>query len=230
MQYALAHDVVLVASAGNDGDGRNAGEAPARCPGVLSVGAVDDQGRPWRRTGRQAYVDVAAPGVDIASPDKRGHAEYGDGTSYAAALVSGAVALVRARFPDMSARQVVMRLLATAKDAGAPGRDDQTGYGIVRPLNALTESVPADAPNPVYDEVDRLRGVRAEVPGPPTGVADGDRARLALGAGATAGVAVLAVLLAILAVRRRRRVPAGTAPYPPGFPGAPPPEWPAPGS
>ena len=61
-------------------------------------------------------------------------------------------------------------------------------------------------------------------------LADGNRVRLALGAGVAAGVAVLAVLLAILAVRRRRRVPAGTAPYPPGFPGAPPPEWPAPGS
>jgi type VII secretion-associated serine protease mycosin len=222
VRYALDHDVILVASSGNDGDGRNAFEAPAQCAGVVSVGAVDDQGRPWMKTGRQEYVDVAAPGVNIASVDRRGYAGRGDGTSYAAALVSGAVALLRARFPDMPARQIVTRLLATAKDAGPPGKDDQTGYGIVRPLNALTENVPADAPNPVYEEVDRLRGMPTAASSPAASAADGSHGWLALGAGLAGGAAVLAVLLVIIAGGRRRRVPADAMPHPPGLPGAPP--------
>src|SRR6266540_3664533 len=58
-----------------------------------------------------------------------------------------------------SHHDLVCRLLLEkkkTKDTGPPGKDDQTGYGIVRLLNVLTEDVPADAPNPVYEEVDRF--------------------------------------------------------------------------
>ena len=225
--YALDHDVVLVAGAGNEGAGINRPEVPALCPGVIAVGAIDEQGRPWSDTQRQNYVDLAAPGVDIVALDKQGNAGPGDGTSNSAALVSGAVALLRARFPDMPARQIVTRLLATAKDAGPPGKDDQTGYGIVRPLNALTEDVPADAPNPVYEEVDRLRGVSTSAPAPAPRASDGgSNLPLVLGiAGVTAVLAALAAFLAVLAGRRRRRTPTAAPPYPPGFRGGPPPGW-----
>jgi subtilisin family serine protease len=158
---------------------------------------------PWRRTQRQQYVDVAGPGSNIVSIDKYGGRRLSEGTSDAAALVSGAVALLRARFPEMPARQIVTRLLATAKDAGAPGRDDQTGYGIVRPLNALTEDVPADAPNPVYEEVDRLRGVAGtHGPAAPAGHEGGGNLALAVGLGAAA--AGLTALVMVLVWRRRR--------------------------
>jgi len=152
--------------------------------------------------------------VNIVGIDKRGVVTSGSGTSEAAALVSGVVALLRARFPEMSARQIVTRLLATAKDAGAPGRDDQTGYGIVRPLNALTEDVPADAPNPVYEEVDRLRGVAGpNTPAAPGGHDGGGNLPLAVGLGAAAaGLTSLVMLL----VWRRRRSPVGQ-PVPPGW-------------
>ena len=223
--YALDHSAILVGGAGNDGNGINQPEVPALCPGVIAVGAVDDQGRPWSDTERQNYVDVAAPGVNMVSINKSGMPTQSNGTSDAAALVSGAVALLRARFPDMPARQIVTRLLATAKDAGPPGKDDQTGYGIVRPLNALTEDVPADAPNPVYEEVDRLRGVSTSAPAPRASDG-GSNLPLVLGiAGVTAVLAALAAFLAVLAGRRRRRTPTAAPPYPPGFRGGPPPGW-----
>jgi type VII secretion-associated serine protease mycosin len=212
--YALDHDVILVAAAGNDGGESNRPGVPGSCPGVVAVGAIDNQGRPWAETQRQDYVDVAAPGVDIVVLDKRGDVNRVDGTSASAALVSGVVALLRARFPRMPARQIVTRLLSTAKDAGVPGKDDQTGYGIVRPLNALTADVPADAPNPVYEEVDRLRGSPTG-PVVPTrgGGDDGSRLPLAIGVGGAA--AVLVALLVLLARRPRR---SGTAPpHPPGW-------------
>jgi type VII secretion-associated serine protease mycosin len=212
--YAIDRNVVLVAGAGNDGSGINRPQAPARCPGVLAVGAIDEQGLPWQKTQRQPYVDVAGPGSEIVSIDKFGMRRVSEGTSDAAALVSGVVALLRARFPEMPARQIVTRLLATAKDAGAPGRDDQTGYGIVRPLNALTEDVPADAPNPVYEEVDRLRAAAGtQAPAAPAGHKDSGNLPLAVGLGAAAaGLTALVMLL----VWRRRRSRYGT-PMPHGW-------------
>jgi type VII secretion-associated serine protease mycosin len=138
---AAAHDVVVVAATGNQADPPES-RYPARLSGVLAVTAVNEQGQVpgWAATGPQTAL--AAPGDHIPFPklDK----SYADsfGTSSAAAIVSGVAALVRAKYPDLSAAEVVRRLEATATDAGDPGRDDVYGYGIVNPLAALTEDVP----------------------------------------------------------------------------------------
>jgi len=60
------------------------------------------------------------------------------GTSDSSALVSGVAALIRARYPDMPAAEVVDRLTRTATDRGAKGRDDYYGYGQVDAVAALT--------------------------------------------------------------------------------------------
>lgn len=157
VDYAIKHDVVLVAGAGNDGDTGNPAEAPTSCPGVVGVGAVDYQARPWVKTERQPYVAVAAPGVDVGSIGKAGIFSNNDGTSSSTALTAGAVALIRAKFPKMSGREVVQRLIASALDTGPKGVDLQTGYGLLRPYHALTDKVPANAPNPVYARWDQSR-------------------------------------------------------------------------
>jgi subtilisin family serine protease len=66
----------------------------------------------------------------------------GNGTSGATAIVAGVVALVRAKYPNLSATEVVHRLTATAIDKGQPGRDPVFGFGIVNPVGALTADVP----------------------------------------------------------------------------------------
>src|SRR5262249_59711542 len=77
-----------------------------------------------------------------------------NGTSDATALVSGAIALVWSKYPRLTNRQVVARILATLKDdADQAGHDDAVGGGIVRPYNAITRAIPANAPNPVFDEL-----------------------------------------------------------------------------
>jgi type VII secretion-associated serine protease mycosin len=209
---ALDRGVVLIASAGNGGNDTNQPSIPAVCPGVIAVGAIDNRGVPWIGSQRQSYVDLAAPGVGIVSVDRLGKVRRATGTSDAAALVSGVAALVRARFPGMSGRDVVTRLLATAKDAGAPGKDDQTGYGIVRPLEALTADVPAGAANPVYEELDRLRGEGAPVGGRAAVSARGNWVAMVA---AVCGAGVLVGLGALFAVlrrtRRERRRPRRTA-------------------
>ena len=166
VDFAIKHDVVLVAAAGNDGDTTNGAFLPASCPGVLGVGAVDSLARPWVKTERQPYVAVAAPGVDAGSIGKAGVFSSNSGTSTSTALTAGAVALVRAKFPAMSGRQVVQRIIATARDTGPRGVDSQAGYGLVRPYHALTDRVPAGAPNPVYDRWDQAQRPRVPAVSP----------------------------------------------------------------
>src|SRR4029453_5982970 len=72
-------------------------------------------------------------------------------TSDSTALVAGVAALIRARYPDMSAAEVVDRLTRTATDRGAKGRDDYYGYGQLNPVAALTAprvKPPAPPPPP----------------------------------------------------------------------------------
>ena len=153
VSYAVQRDVVVVVSAGNEGRHGDWRSSPANCAGVLAVGGLDGQVEPWSGSTPGEYVMGAAPAVDVGSINGGGQFVWRGrtGTSQAAALTSGVVALVRAKFPKMPAREVVQRILATAKDVGKPGWDDVTGYGLVRPYRALVDNVPATAPNPVYD-------------------------------------------------------------------------------
>jgi subtilisin family serine protease len=155
IDYAIKHDVVLVAGAGNDGAAGNPPSDPATCAGVLVAGAVDDSYAPWADTERQPYVSVAAPGVNVGSFGKAGIFSLDDGTSSSSALTSGVVALVRARFPHMSGREVVRRIIDTSTDVGQPGYDQATGYGLIRPYNAMVDHVRANSPNPVYARWDQ---------------------------------------------------------------------------
>jgi subtilisin family serine protease len=151
VDYAIQHDVVLVAAAGNEPEDLTVG-APANCPGVLTVGAVDAYLSPWQKSTPGTNVMVAAPGVSVGSIGKAGvFTPKVNGTSSAAALTSGVAALMRSRFPDMSGREIVQRMLATARDVGPKGWDKKTGYGALIPYKALTASVPKTAANPVYD-------------------------------------------------------------------------------
>jgi subtilisin family serine protease len=138
---ALRADVVLVAGVGN----RPVDDAiswPARYEGVAAVAAVDRNGNhaDISVTGRQ--VLVAAPGVDIESAANGNQYRTGTGTSDATAITAGVVALIRSKYPTLSATEVIHRLTATATDKGPKGRDDEYGYGIINPYAALTADIP----------------------------------------------------------------------------------------
>jgi type VII secretion-associated serine protease mycosin len=151
IRYAVERDAIVVTSTENEPSDKPG--YPESCPGVLTVGALTSDLEPWERSGRTGYVDVAAPGVGISAVIPGGTVIQVDGTSNSTALVSGVVALVRAQFPDASAYEVVGRILATVEDVPPAGQDTATGYGMVRPYEALTASVPASAPNPIFDPV-----------------------------------------------------------------------------
>jgi hypothetical protein len=162
IDYAIRHDVLIVAGAGNDGNKENLSMAPANCPGVLSVGAVDRRGNAPAWSQRQPYVAVAAPGDDIPVIDPsedlvKFQTELTRGTSNSTALVAGVAALVRSKYPTMPARQVVQRIVNTT-DPAAPGAPKlAVGAGIVniqRSLDVTGHPVPQNAPNPVFSGYD----------------------------------------------------------------------------
>ena len=151
VEYALSHNVVVVAAAGNDlpqggtGGGEGTGPFyPAAYPGVLAVGAVGPGGVLAGFSDQHTPVGVTAPGVNITSAYPgtfpAAYAPAQNGTSFAAAFVSGVVALVRSAHPGLNAAQVVARIEATAHGAAGPG----TGHGVVDPVRAVTAVLPAE--------------------------------------------------------------------------------------
>jgi subtilisin family serine protease len=137
LQNAKKSDVVIVAAAGNKP--RDIGvTAPAFYDGIVAVSAVDRKGKRSSISVTGPEIDIAAPGENMTSTGDKGLYIVGQrGTSDAAAIVSGAAALVRSKYPTMSAEEVVERLESTATDKGAPGVDDEYGHGIVNIVAAL---------------------------------------------------------------------------------------------
>ncbi|MFE3036647.1 type VII secretion-associated serine protease mycosin [Streptomyces canus] len=147
INYALNKNVLVVAGAGNDGIGPDL-PFPANAPGVVAVGGVDKSGRYWANSNYGPEVMLTAPATRIVTAGAPGNRlRIGDGTSDSTAFVSAAAALLRSKFPDLTAGQVANRLVKTAVlPASAKGLslpDDKYGYGTIRPLAALTEDIPA---------------------------------------------------------------------------------------
>ena len=128
--YAASRDVLLVASAGNEGCS-GCVAYPASHPDVVAVAAVDGDLARASFSSQGSQVELAAPGVAMLGPLPGEKYAFGSGTSQAAAFAAGAAALVRDAHPGLSAQQARARLASTADDLGAAGRDTQTGHGLV---------------------------------------------------------------------------------------------------
>lgn len=141
VRATVGANIVVVAAAGNRPEDLGVGY-PASEEGVLAVGGSSQAGghAPVSVTGRE--IDVVAPAVDIYSTSYGGNYSKGTGTSSATAIVAGAAALIRSKYPDLPAQEVAHRLTATAIDKGPPGRDDEYGYGVIDLVAALTADVP----------------------------------------------------------------------------------------
>ncbi len=163
--YADRHGVVVVACTGN----RIAGQPdevwyPAREPGVVAVAGLaegGDQPTLWSGTLTGPNTVLVAPAVNMLGAKPGGYWRV-EGTSFAAPLVSATAALIRARWPGMDSANVINRLISTADDLGAPGRDDLYGYGEVDPVAALTDGdIPTVGRNPLLSEPDPIRSALA---------------------------------------------------------------------
>jgi membrane-anchored mycosin MYCP len=142
MVRAARADLVIVAAAGNDGQGDNLPAYPAaysnEFPNVIAVSASDAQDGIAKFADTGNYVTVAAPGVGVEAPQPiRGYKRL-DGTSFAAPFVTGTVALILATRPELTAPEIRNRIEATADRPPATVPDSRYGYGIVDPYLAVT--------------------------------------------------------------------------------------------
>ncbi|MER8901152.1 S8 family serine peptidase [Mesorhizobium sp. M0772] len=121
--------IILVAAAGNNGPKAPYGY-PAAYDGVIAVTATDAKDGLMQQANRGAYVFISAPGVEMVAPSGAG-SDVVTGTSFAAAIVSGAIANLIHASPERSADDIEKALAATARDLGPKGRDNDFGYGLL---------------------------------------------------------------------------------------------------
>ncbi|APE33272.1 type VII secretion-associated serine protease mycosin [Nocardia mangyaensis] len=225
VRYAYERNVVVVVAAGNLQSGGSCAQQNERSgwggvqtvaspawfqPYVLPVASVDPDGAPSALTLYGPWVGVAAIGRDIVSLDsKPGGAglvngvqtaegiHSVEGTSFAAPYVAGLAALIRSRYPELTAQQVIDRITRTAHAPG-PGRDDRIGHGLIDPLAALTAPLPD---RPIGDGAMTPRAIAepAYAAGP-----DPRPRRIAL-AGSIAAMTVLGIGLALARAFRHDR-------------------------
>jgi hypothetical protein len=140
LEAARKKGIVLVAAAGNAG-AKSPPLYPAADPNVIAVSATDADDNLFEQSNRGRYITVAAPGAQIlvAVPDN-GY-EMSSGTSYSAAEVSGIIALMLQRKPDLTPDKVKAILRATAKDLGPKGPDAMFGAGLADAYGAITADV-----------------------------------------------------------------------------------------
>jgi serine protease len=138
--YARSKGVVVVAAAGNYRADGSPTTWPGADAGVIGVAATDSNDKVAGFSNAGSYVDVAAPGVNIAStyPVSLGSYTMMSGTSMASPHVAAVAALIEAYRPGLSPDQVEKAIEGTALDLGTTGRDNDYGYGRVNAAAALT--------------------------------------------------------------------------------------------
>jgi hypothetical protein len=162
-----AKGILMVAAAGNAGP-KSPPLYPAANTNVMAVTATDAQDRLFAASNRGSHIAISAPGVDIFLPAPDDKYQMTSGTSFSAAYVSGLAALMLERNPRLKPGEVREILLKTARDLGAPGRDDLFGAGEADAFAAVSAVATAPAV-PVAAVTDRPAAEnvsdRQDVPG-----------------------------------------------------------------
>ena len=137
VEAADAKGVIMVAATGNEGADALVAY-PAAYDNVIAVTATDEDDELYGFANRGPRVELAAPGVDVlvaAGPDGFG---LQTGTSMATAYISGSIALMLGREPDLAVRTIKERLARSAFDLGETGRDREFGFGRLDAFKAVT--------------------------------------------------------------------------------------------
>ncbi|MCU1437906.1 MAG: peptidase [Naasia sp.] len=174
--YAFEKDVVVVAAAGNRGSGTTEVGAPATIPGVVAVAGVDRDGdASFDASSQGITIAVAAPSEELVGVEPGGDPVYWSGTSGAAPIVAGVVALIRSAHPELDAANVINRLLRTATPKGDPVPGPIYGHGLVDAAAAVTADVPLVDANPLampYDLAEWVELYRQGDAAPPVDQAE----------------------------------------------------------
>lgn len=136
--YAFENDVVIVAAVGNRVDGTEQVSAPATIPGVIAVAGVDKNAQASELSSTGGFtIAVTAPAEELVAAYPGGEYRIWSGTSGAAPIVSGMVALIRSLYPELDAANVVNRVIQSAVKIGFEEYSTSYGYGLIDAENAL---------------------------------------------------------------------------------------------
>lgn len=127
---AQQRGMLIVAAVGNDGPAAPPAY-PASYRGVFAVTGIDAKERVLPEAGRALHVDFAAPGDAVLAATGAASSARLRGTSFAAPLVAGRLAL---RYPAPAIDRIgpaVAGLVIEARDIGKPGRDKIYGHGLI---------------------------------------------------------------------------------------------------
>ncbi|MFH9423572.1 S8 family serine peptidase [Streptomyces sp. NPDC017529] len=221
--YAYKKNVLIVAATGNEGKQM---AALAASPGVVAVGAVGANGKVWEDSNYGPATMLTAPGVHIRSAAATKPYRQATGTSDSTAYVSGAAALLRSKFPNLTAGQIANRLVKTAgMPPGLEGTqlpDPHYGYGFIRPLGALTRDIPAGPKNGPLKAPEAQPSAGANAAGGGNQQAGGKKdagvstgVLVGVGVGVLAVIAIIVIAVVVSQKKNRRNGP------PPGGPGGP---------
>jgi subtilisin family serine protease len=133
---AIGQGAIIVAAAGNGGASARPAY-PAAYPGVIAVSATDGEDRLYTHANRGPYIAIAAPGVDILAPSLGQSYEVNSGTSLAAPHVTGVVALLLERNPDLKPDAVRSILTRSARAPAIALPPDEIGAGVIDAASAL---------------------------------------------------------------------------------------------
>ncbi len=176
VNYAAAHNVLVVAAAGNAGGGIVF--YPAAYDAAFAVGATTASDTLYPLSNYNDYVDIAAPGESVWSTDwtVTEPITYSDrsGTSMAAPHVSGLAALILSDRPELSAADARSVIEQSALDLGAAGWDAQFGAGRIRADQALAASgawapftpAPTHTPTPTVTATPTVTPTPSPTPAP----------------------------------------------------------------
>ena len=214
VDYALGKGIVLVAPAGDDGEGAEIMNYPAAYPGVIAVGAIARNGQLGAFSSRRSYASVTAPGVSVVAATPPDGSGTTSSTSTASGVVAGIAALILSKFPHFTVAQVTQTLIestaATAAGHGLPTLPARSpagaGYGTVDAARALDLAAvisAANQPHQLAPAAAPRRPVRHLIASPVRPAASTLAGSVLRDAVAGVGVLIVLLVVALLVVRSR---------------------------
>ena len=159
IQKLTDQGVIVVAAAGNDGNAtgkrKNIMMYPAGYPEVIGVGSIGPKGSVSDFSTKNSSVDVSAPGenmVGLSNTTTNTYKIGGDGTSFASPVVAAAAAITKQKHPEANGAIFLDYLKQTVRDAGASGRDDSYGYGVLDLPRLITLIVGPEENNDIHQD------------------------------------------------------------------------------
>lgn len=144
--FAVRHNVVLVAPAGDNAQAGDAPEYPAAYRGVIAVGAFGRKFITAPYSSQRGYVELTAAGAGVTAAAPAGYQTM-NSTWAASAIVGGVAALVRSRCPNLSAAQVLTAMTRGTRFRPRNGAADGSGHGTLDAQLAVAQAASMSPPH-----------------------------------------------------------------------------------